>query len=108
GTTGNPIGGSFSAEGWTVTGQNDRIWWAIPRLTSGSIEFTITNAALSNLTAADGEIFAMYEAGHGIEEPIDYSPELRNNHYKAFIRVYGTNEPGRAGAMKLIWIMCPS
>jgi hypothetical protein len=107
-TSGNPIGGSFGSEGWTVTGQNDRIWWAIPRLASGSIEFTVSNMTLSNLIAADGEIFAMYEAGHEIEEPVDYSPELRNNHYKAFIRVYGTNEPGRAGSMKLIWIMCPS
>lgn len=108
GTSGNPIGGGFSSEGWTVTGQNDRIWWALPRLTSGSIEFTLTNATLANLVAADGEIFAMYEAGHDIEEPIPYSPELRNNHYKAFIRVYGTDEVGRAGSMKLIWIMCPS
>jgi MYXO-CTERM domain-containing protein len=108
GTIGNPVGGSIGGSGWTVTDRTDRIWWEIPRLASGSIEFTIANVTLSNLVAADNELFAMYEAGYGISEPIRYSPEFRNNHYKAMIRVYGTDEPGRTGQQKLMWGMCPS
>lgn len=107
GTSGNPIGGSFGPDGWTVTGRTDRIWWALPRLASGSVEFTVTmsNAHLQNY---DNEIFAMYEAGYGIEEPIRYSPEYRNNHYKHMIRIYGEAETTRVGLQKIMWGMCPS
>jgi hypothetical protein len=105
---GNPVGGSFGPDGWTVTSRTDRIWFAIPRLGSGFIEFTMTNLTLDNLVAEDNEMFAMYEAGYGMTEPITYNPDFRNNHYKALLRIYGTDEPGRAGAQKLMWGMCPS
>jgi len=105
---GNPIGGAFGPEGWTVTSRTDRMWFAVPRLVTGSIEFTMSNVTWDNLVAADNEVFAMYEAGYGIEEPIGYSPELRNNHYKCLLRIYGTDEPGRTGEQKLMWGMCPS
>nr|MDQ3037241.1 hypothetical protein [Myxococcota bacterium] len=108
GTSGNPIGGSFGADGWTVTAVDDRIWYALPRLASGSIELTVSNITLANLPLADHEIFAMYEAGHGMVEPLRYSPEFRQNHYKMLIRVYGTPEPDRAGYLKMMWGMCPS
>lgn len=108
GTLGNPVGGAFGPDGWTVTGRADRLWYAIPRLVEGSIEFTLTGVTNDNLIAADNELFAMYEGGYGIEEPVDYNPEFRNNHYKCLLRVYGQEEPGRPGLQKLIWGMCPS
>lgn len=108
GTLGNAVGGAFGPDGWTVTGRADRIWYAVPRLVEGSIEFTLGGVTLDNLLAADNELFAMYEGGHGIEEPIDYNPEFRNNHYKCMLRIYGQAEPGRPGLQKLIWRMCPS
>ncbi|MBA3454586.1 MAG: hypothetical protein H0T42_15965 [Deltaproteobacteria bacterium] len=107
-TLGHPVGGSFGPDGWTVTSRTDRLWFAIPRFTAGSIEFTVSNMSNANLIEADNEIFAMYEAGHGITEPIRYSPEFRNNHYKAMLRVYGSDEAGRVGEQKLMWGMCPS
>ncbi len=108
GTTGNATGGAFGADGWTVTAADDRIWYALPRLVSGYAEFTMANVTLGNLPLGDHEIFAMYEDGYGIGEPIPYAPQFRENHYKILMRIYGTAEAGRAGAMKLMWGMCPS
>ncbi len=107
GTTGNATGGTFGPEGWTVTGVGDRIWWALPTLESGYVEFTVANITLDVLPLGDHELFAMYEAAYGIGEPINYNPEFRQNHYKVLMRIYGTAEPGRAGAIKLMWGMCP-
>lgn len=107
-TSGTAIGGAFSSEGWTVTSATDRIWWAVPRLASGSIEVTLSGVSSANLLVNDNEVLAMYEAGWGITEPIAYSPYFRQNHYKALVRIYGAAEVGREGAMKLMWGMCPS
>lgn len=107
-TMGNASGGTFGADGWTVTGVSDRIWYALPTLVSGSIEVTVANVSNANLPLADHEILAMYEAGYDIAEPIRYAPEFRANHYKTLVRIYGTAEPDRTGAMKLMWGVCPS
>ena len=107
-TIGNAIGGALGPDGWTVTGRTDRIWYALPRLVSGSIELTVTGMSNGNLIVNDNEVLALYEAGHGIAEPINYNPEFRNNHYKAMLRIYGANEVGREGLQKLMWGMCPS
>ncbi len=108
GTAGNPLGGTFGPDGWTVTARTDRLWYALPRLVSGSVEFTVTGMSNDNLPLNDHEIFAMYEGGYGIGEPIDYAPAFRVNHYKCMLRVYGRAEEGRTGAQKLMWGMCPS
>ncbi|MFO0714018.1 MAG: DNRLRE domain-containing protein [Sandaracinus sp.] len=107
-TMGNASGGTFGSEGWTVTGVSDRIWYALPTLVSGSIEVTVANISDANLPLPDHEIMAMYEAGYGIGEPIRYAPEFRANHYKTLVRIYGTAEPARTGAMKFMWGACPS
>src|SRR5687768_11388804 len=57
GTMGNPSGGSFGPDGWTVTGVEDRIWYALPRLESGFVEFTMTNLTLDRLPLPDHEMF---------------------------------------------------
>jgi hypothetical protein len=104
-STGNVSGGSFGADGWTVTGTMDRIWYILPTLGDGFIEFTSTD----NLLVGDNEIFAMYEDAYGMGEPINYNPEFRNNHYKCILRIYGLEEPepGRY-TQKIIWRICPS
>lgn len=107
GTMGTALGGSFGADGWTVTGNADRIYWALPRLVEGSVEFTMTNVTLANLPLPDHEVFGLYEGGHGMEHPIDYNPEYRVNAYKSMIRIYGTAEPKRQGQQKIMWGMCP-
>ncbi len=103
---GNAIGGSFDAAGWTVTGRTDRIWYAIPRLVTGSVEFTVDHVSLASLALDDHEIFSMYEDGFGIGEPLTYG-SYRENHYKIMIRAYGALS-GRPGYMKFMWGMCPS
>ena len=107
-TAGNPVGGSLGPDGWTVTATTDRLWYALPRLTQGSVEFTITNLTQDRLgSTADNEMFAMYEAGYGITEPIPYSPQFRDNDYKCMLRIYNNAEPNRGGQQKLLWLMCP-
>jgi MYXO-CTERM domain-containing protein len=107
-TRGNAVGGMFTADGWRVTARTDRVWYAIPRLVSGSVEFTVSNVTMSSLgDAVDNELFAMYEAGYGITEPVRYAPEFRENHYKCMVRIYGNAERGREGQQKLMWGMCP-
>src|SRR5687768_2702135 len=59
-TLGNPVGGSIGPDGWTVTGPADRLWYALPRLARGSIEFTVTNMSNANLVVNDNEILALY------------------------------------------------
>jgi hypothetical protein len=107
GTMGTPVGGAFGPEGWTVTAVADRIYWSVPRLVEGSVEFTIKNLTSDMLPLNDHEVFAMYEGGHGIEHPIGYSPEFRNNAYKSMIRIYGAAEGDRFGKQKIMWGMCP-
>jgi hypothetical protein len=104
---GNPVGGSFGPNGWTVTQKNDRIWYAIPRLESGSIEFMVSGITHSNLDLSDHEIFSMYDAGYGIPEPINYNPEFRDNRFKQLVRIYGQLVPERLGEQKFIMLMCP-
>ena len=106
--SGAAVGGSFGPDGWTVTSRTDRLWWALPRLVEGSVEFTVTGMSNANLLVNDNEIFALYEAGYGIAEPISYNPEFRNNHYKGMIRIYGEAETGRPGLQKLMFGLCPS
>jgi len=107
GTMGTAVGGAFGPDGWTVTANADRIYWALPRLAEGSVEFTMANVTLANLPLADHEVFGLYEGGHGIEHPINYNPEYRVNAYKSMIRIYGTAEADRAGQQKIMWGMCP-
>jgi hypothetical protein len=67
------VGGSFGADGWTVTGAADRVVYVLPRLVEGSVEFTMTNVTMGNLVVNDNELFAMYD-GYGLVEPIGYNP----------------------------------
>lgn len=107
-TRGNQVGGMIAADGWHVTDRRDRIWYAVPRLVSGSVEFTVTGLTMASLgSTADNEIFAMYEGGWGIAEPIRYAPEFRENHYKCMLRIYSNGETGREGFQKLMWGLCP-
>lgn len=104
---GNVVGGALGPSGWTVTGKTDRIWYALPRLVEGAIEFTVSGVTTANLDLADHEIFAMYDAGYGIAEPIKYNPDFRDNHYKQLIRIYGQQVPDRLGSQKYVMLMCP-
>lgn len=107
GTMGTAVGGSFGPEGWTTTDRTDRLYWALPRLAEGSVEFTVSDLAVELMPLNDHEIFAMYDGGWGIEHPIAYSPEFRVNNYKSMVRIYGQAELDRTGQVKLMWGLCP-
>ncbi|NIX18604.1 MAG: hypothetical protein GWN07_01605, partial [Actinobacteria bacterium] len=110
---GNPVGGELGADGWRVTDRGDRMWFEVPRLVSGSIEFTVTGILFTgvgnptNIPESDYEILSMYEAGYGIGdgEPIRYAPFIIN-HYKTLVRIYGAEEVGRPGEQKLLARIC--
>jgi uncharacterized membrane protein YgcG len=105
------MGGTFSASGWTVTAESDAVWYEIAdALPTGRVEYTATGLSLSvpsSLTGADHDIFTMYQAPTGQAEPIAYMPGFRNNDFKMFTRIFGTQEVGRPGAMKLELAFCP-
>lgn len=105
---GNPVGGSFGADGWTTTDRTDRIWYVLPRLVEGSIELTMSNVTNDTLQPSDNEVLTLYEGGWGMQEPLRYNPEYRNNHYKCMIRIYGPLDDDRIGQQKMMWGMCPS
>ncbi len=105
-TVGHPVGGSIGANGWTVTNRTDRLWYSIPTLVSGSIEFTVTGLTTAGLISGDNELFAMYEDGYGMGEPIAYNPPLRDNYEKCMLRVYGPDDATRVGQQKLMWGIC--
>jgi MYXO-CTERM domain-containing protein len=102
-------GGTFSGSGWTTTAEPDAVWYEIPdALPEGKIEYTVTGISIAGtLTGADHDILTMYQAPTGEAEPIAYNPYFRNNDFKAFTRIFGQQEPGRAGAMKLELAFCP-
>lgn len=107
-TTGTMIGGQITSTGWRVMDRHDRIYWAIPPLREGAIEFTVTgmsNGSGSNMALGDMEIFTMYDGGHGMTEPVAYFYNFRNNYYKVVVRVAGTTRPD-SGEQELIWVNC--
>ena len=102
-------GGSYGDGGWTTTGPTDAVWYEVQDpLPTGAVEFSVTGISPeTSLKGTDHDIFAMYQAPSDMGEPAVYSPYFRNNDFKAFTRLFGVEEPGRAGAMKLEFILCP-
>src|SRR5256885_1746218 len=87
---GHADGGKFTAEGWTSTAPTDIIWFSVPTMSSGSIEWMLTHVTNATLFAdssggGDNDIFQFYD-DDGIGEPIDYGKWKQNNH-KCDLRV---------------------
>ena len=107
-------GGSFGAQGWTTTNaptdsSQDAVWYEIPdALESGSVQVTVTGLELgTTLAGSDHDLLVIYQAPTGQPEPVEYSPYFRNNDFKTFIRIFGTQETSRPGATKLELAFCP-
>ncbi|MFO0597797.1 MAG: DNRLRE domain-containing protein [Myxococcaceae bacterium] len=104
-------GGSFGPTGWTVSAEDDTFWYEIDEaLPTARVEFTITGLSIGpggSLSGADHDILTVYQAPTGMPEPIAYAPYFRSNDFKAFIRIFGNQESGREGAMKLELAACP-
>jgi hypothetical protein len=101
-------GGKFTMTGWVPANEPDAVWWEIgDALVEGSVEYTVQGLSLASLGGADHDIFVLYQAPTGKAEPIPYSPWFRNNDFKVMTRIFGVQEQGRPGAMKLEVAMCP-
>ena len=87
-TRGNVVGGAVMADGWHVTDRRDRVWYALPRLVSGSAEFTVTGLTMDRLVAklrAEGVEFRRGSAGGGNQVRQPYLKGIvPADHYKAF------------------------
>lgn len=104
-STGTQEGGSFGADGWTVTAPTDRLWFAIPTASSGSITFTLSNVTNASLFPADNDIFTMYDDADS-PEPIPYRPDFVESNYKVWVRI--RTEPTLVGLQKLTVAVCPN
>ena len=104
-------GGSFGAGGWTISAEDDTIWYELPPATpSARIEFTVTGLSIGpggTLSGVDHDIVTVYQAPSGMAEPVASSPGFRNNDFKMFIRIFGNQETSRPGAVKLELAACP-
>ncbi len=104
-------GGSFGADGWTISAEDDTIWYELPTATpSARVEFTVTGLSIGpggTLSGADHDLLTIYQAPAGMAEPVAYSPGFRNNDFKMFIRIFGNQETARPGAVKLELAACP-
>lgn len=104
-------GGSYGPNGWTITAEDDTVWYEIPSaLPSARVEFTVTGLSVGpggTLSGADHDILTIYQAPTGMAEPIAYLPGFRNNDFKGFIRIFGNQETARPGAVKLELAACP-
>jgi MYXO-CTERM domain-containing protein len=103
-TSGTASGGSFGADGWTVTAPTDRIWWPVPTSSAGSIDFTMSNVTNASLFPGDNDVFNLYDAADS-SEPIPYRPDFVEDNYKVWVRI--RNEPGYYGNQKLTVAVCP-
>ncbi|MEP0843167.1 MAG: hypothetical protein HRF43_10725 [Phycisphaerae bacterium] len=104
-TRGTRSGGQFTAGGWKVTGTNDFIYWHVPTLTGGAVEFDVRglNPGECRPDHEDkNELFHMYDHTFGHSD-VNYHGGYRDNPYKHFIRK--TNCLDRAGvdSMELVW-----
>jgi hypothetical protein len=107
-------GGTFSTDGWTTTSSptasdQDAVWYEIAdALTHGSVQVTVTGLQVgTTLAGSDHDLLVLYQAPTGYPEPVVYSPYFRDNDFKTFIRIFGTLEVDRPGAVKLELAFCP-
>jgi hypothetical protein len=100
-------GGVFSDQGWTTTGNQDTVWYEINEaLPTARIEFTVTGLAVGDtLNGDDHDILAVYSGINKGAEPIDYGP-YKEDPFKVFVRIYGSTENDRPGAMKNEFAAC--
>ena len=111
-TSGTRAGGVFVTGGWQVTGRNDSIYWHVPTITKGAVEFDVrglhpneNRAGMEDKT----ELFHMYDHTAG-EADVNYTSGTggyRDNPFKHFIRKIGALDAAKADAMEIVWLIRP-
>lgn len=108
-TKGTQGGGAFQADGWRVTGKDDFIYWHIPTLRQGAVEWSVRGlrANDSRPEGADkNEIFHMYDWSYNNADTV--YDGYRNGPYKHFIRKTNVLDPARMDSLELVWVIAPN
>src|SRR5687768_3950505 len=91
-TLGTRAGGSFTGEGWRVTGHTNSIYWHIPTLSHGAVEWDMRGLNVNEGRAGmqdKAELFHMYDYTFGNADA-NYNGGYRDDPYKHFVRKIGT------------------
>lgn len=108
-TTGTRSGGTFLSDGWKVTGHTDSIYWHIPTLSQGAVEWDVRGLYPDEARAGmedKAEIFHMYDYTFGNAD-VNYNGGYRDDPYKHFIRKIGA-VGGTTNAMEIVWQILPN
>src|SRR4030095_6264816 len=103
-TVGTRSGGNFTAGGWKVTGAYDFIYWHVPTLAKGAVEWEVRGLRPGECRGGmedKTEIFHMYDYTVG-DSDANYNGGYRDNPFKHFIRKIGC-VGGSVDAMELVW-----
>ncbi len=108
-TTGTRSGGAFVAGGWKVTNTNDYIYWHVPTISEGAVEFDLSginpNECRPDMTDKT-EIFHMYDYTFGNADN-NYFGGYRDSPHKHLIRKTGCDDPPRVNSLEVLWQILP-
>lgn len=110
-TLGTASGGALEAGGWRVTATSDYVYWHIPTLLHGAVEFSVRGLNPQEGRAGiedKSELFHMYDWTYDSADT-NYTG-YRNNPFKHFVRKTGIADtrPGKTDAMELVWVIAPN
>jgi len=108
-TVGTRSGGAFVTGGWQVTGKDDAIYWHVPTVTRGAIEFDVRGLQPRERRPGmedKSELFHMYDHTAGNADA-NYSGGYRENPFKHFIRKIGALDAPKVDAMEVVWQVRP-
>ena len=103
-TEGARTGGAFVEGGWKVTGPHDCIWWHVPTIAAGAVEWEVRGLRPAESRAGledKAEIFHMYDWTAG-DSDTRYVGGYRENPWKHFVRKIG-RAGGTVDAMEIVW-----
>lgn len=109
-TSGAQGGGAFlPGGGWQVTNKNDSIYWHVPTLTAGAVEFKV-RGLLPNDSRPEGEdkneFFHMYDWTYNNADTV--YDGYRNGPYKHFLRKSNVLNPGKVDSLECLWKIEPN
>jgi hypothetical protein len=109
-TSGTRQGGAFVTGGWQVTGSTDTIFWHVPTVTNGAVEFDVRGLCPNECRAgmADKvELFHMYDyTWHNSD--YSYAPGYRDNPFKHLVRKTDCLDGAKVDSMEIVWAISPN
>src|SRR6185436_12566480 len=106
-TTGTRSGGTFVTGGWMVTTKDDSIYWHVPTITNGAVEWSVRGVAPNECRTGNEdkvELFHMYDYTWNNSDN-SYAPGYRDNPYKHFVRKTDCLDTARVNSMEILWLI---